>query len=432
MSTDGCSVWSIVNKEFSDGGCLTQDPRNSNIVYAGATHFDTNTFQYSMVVLKTTNGGVSWPTRSFPATGDYSTSCQAIAVAAGAPSVVYAGGQKDREIKIFRSSDAAGTWEDVTGNLGSMHESYSQTLHEIWAHPFDQDMVVVGTSGGIFRCTVEGLNRTRTWHATAIDFTTYDFAYDEAAGTVYAATYRGVFSSDDFGLTWQEVNDGLGLLDCLCIDIDSQSRLLYAGTNGGSVWRLVLPDASGFEYYAVVDDFEGYTDFEQGGQAIWQSWIDGFDAPENGSQVGYLRPPYCEQAIVHGGIQSMPYFYDNATGYSEATMTVIAPRDWAIYGVKTLSLWFYGNPANASEPMYVAVANSRQSPVVVYHDDPGATQKSEWTQWSIDLNAFAVQGLHLTDIDNLSIGFGDKHDRQPGGSGLVFFDDLALYRPPEP
>jgi hypothetical protein len=49
----------------------------------------------------------------------------------------------------------------------------------------------------------------------------------------------------------------------------------------------------------------------------------------------------------------------------------------------------------------------------------------------IDLNAFADQGANLTDIDKLSIGFGDKYNRQAGGTGLMFFDDIRLYRPPE-
>jgi hypothetical protein len=180
-----------------------------------------------------------------------------------------------------------------------------------------------------------------------------------------------------------------------------------------------------------VDDFEDYTDYDQGGEAIWQTWIDGFDVPSNGSQVGYLQPPYAEPTVIHGGAQSMPYFYDNDLKYSEATMTLQSPRNWTMYDVRYLSLWFYGDPANAAEPMYVAIANARQTPGVIYHDDPSATQTSDWTQWLIDLSAFAVKGVDLTDIDKLSIGFGDKYNPQTGGSGLMFFDDIKLYRPAE-
>jgi hypothetical protein len=175
-----------------------------------------------------------------------------------------------------------------------------------------------------------------------------------------------------------------------------------------------------------VDDFETYTDNSQAGEAIWQTWIDGFGVPENGSQIGYLHPPYTEQTIVHGGGQSMPFFYDNAPGYSEASMTLNSQRDWTLYGVHTLSLWFHGDPANAYEPMYVSIANNRQTSAIIYHDDPGAPQTNNWTEWVIELRAFFDQGVDLTDINKLSIGFGDKVNRQVGGTGLMFFDDIQV------
>ena len=100
--------------------------------------------------------------------------------------------------------------------------------------------------------------------------------------------------------------------------------------------------------FLVVDDFEFYTDNDAAGEAIWQAWIDGYEVPSNGSQVGYLLPPYAEQAIVHGGRQSMPFTYDNTAGVtnSEAVLTLDYPRDWTEQGVAELSLWFRGYPAS--------------------------------------------------------------------------------------
>jgi hypothetical protein len=97
-----------------------------------------------------------------------------------------------------------------------------------------------------------------------------------------------------------------------------------------------------------VDDFEGYTDDDAAGEAIWQSWIDGFGIANNGAQVGYLLPPYAEQTIVHGGLQSMPFFYANTASVtnSEAILTLTAPRDWAQHDVGELSLWFRGYPGS--------------------------------------------------------------------------------------
>ena len=88
-----------------------------------------------------------------------------------------------------------------------------------------------------------------------------------------------------------------------------------------------------------------------------------------------------------------------------------------------------GIPSNAAERMYVALNGS----AVVYHDDPSAALIDDWTQWTIDLQEFATQGVNLANVNTISIGFGDKNNLQAGGSGLVFFDDIRLYRPaPEP
>ena len=107
----------------------------------------------------------------------------------------------------------------------------------------------------------------------------------------------------------------------------------------GDVWSFTTVN------FLVVDDFEGYTDDEAAGEAIWQNWIDGFGIDDNGAQAGYLLPPYAEQSIVHSGEQSMPLFYDNDMKYSEAAKTLVAGRDWTRDGVTDLSLWFRGNPA---------------------------------------------------------------------------------------
>ncbi len=106
-------------------------------------------------------------------------------------------------------------------------------------------------------------------------------------------------------------------------------------------------------------------------------------------------------------------------------MTLVSVRDWTEEGVGVLSLWFYGDADNAAEQMYVALNGS----AVVYHDNPDAALINEWTQWTIDLQDFATQGVNLANVNKIAIGFGDKNNLQAGGSGRVFFDDIRLYRP---
>jgi hypothetical protein len=82
---------------------------------------------------------------------------------------------------------------------------------------------------------------------------------------------------------------------------------------------------------------------------------------------------------------------------------------------------------NSAEPMYVALANSNGTSGVVLHDDPTASQIDTWTEWRIDLQQFADQGVNLTNVDSVTIGLGDN---TPGGAGIMYFDDLGLF--PEP
>ncbi|MFC1633350.1 LamG-like jellyroll fold domain-containing protein [Planctomycetota bacterium] len=203
-------------------------------------------------------------------------------------------------------------------------------------------------------------------------------------------------------------------------EIDSQGN-----TSKGPLWSFTT---GGF---LLVDDFESYTDDDAAGEAIWQTWIDGFGIPTNGAQIGYLMPPYAEQTIIHGGLQSMPLLYDNTAPVtnSEGVLTLTATRDWTAEGVAELSLWFRGSSANAAEPMYVAVSNAAGAPAVVAHEDPGAAMIGAWTQWRTPLQAFTDQGINLTNVDKIVVGLGSKGGAAAGGSGTMYIDDIRLYRP---
>jgi hypothetical protein len=191
----------------------------------------------------------------------------------------------------------------------------------------------------------------------------------------------------------------------------------------GRVWEFTVAD------YITVDDFESYNDInedEPGSNRIYIAWVDGFDNPSiNGSTVGHLDPPFAEQTIVHSGRQSMPFLYDNGVGKSEATSVLDYPRDWTEEGVAILSLWFYGDAANDAESMYVVLNDS----AAVTNDNSNAIQTASWTEWTIDLARFVDQGVNLTNVDTITLGFGNRSNPVAGGSGMVFFDDIRLYRP---
>jgi len=108
----------------------------------------------------------------------------------------------------------------------------------------------------------------------------------------------------------------------------------------GDVWSFTTIN------YHVVDDFEDYNDYAP--HDIFTAWKDGYDIETNGALIGYddadtnAGEHFVETSIVHGGVQSLPYFYDNDMKYSEAVKIMDSMRDWTSDDVQELSLWFRG------------------------------------------------------------------------------------------
>jgi len=187
----------------------------------------------------------------------------------------------------------------------------------------------------------------------------------------------------------------------------------------GPVWSFTTAN------FLIIDDMEAYNDLDPTDPAssrIFNAWLDGFDNPAiNGSIVGHANPPFAEQTIVHGGLQSMPMTYDNGVGKSEATITLTTNRDWTIKGVNTLTIWFRGSGSNAAENLYVALNGNAR----VDHDNPDAALRTSWTEWKIDLTRFADQGVNLADVSSITLGLSSV----TSGTGIMYFDDIRLYAP---
>jgi hypothetical protein len=172
--------------------------------------------------------------------------------------------------------------------------------------------------------------------------------------------------------------------------------------------------------YVPAEDFESYNDIDPPdpqSHRIFESWIDGFGTTTNGALVGNDVPPYMEQAIVHGGVKAMPLRYNNTAPatYSEAERTFAPAQDWTRYGLKTLSLWFRGDPANTAGQLYVKVNGAK----LTYGGDASSLTRAGWQWWNIDLASF---GVNLTSVTKLAVGIDGA-----GASGKLYLDDIRLY-----
>ncbi|UCE48329.1 MAG: hypothetical protein JSW47_22365, partial [Phycisphaerales bacterium] len=187
-----------------------------------------------------------------------------------------------------------------------------------------------------------------------------------------------------------------------------------------------IPRSRG-ELYLVVDDFESYNDRDPSdpeSNRIFNAWIDGYDNPTtNGAIVGYITRPFVERQIVHSGGQSMPYSYNTLFKFAKGELTLDPLQNWAVEDAAVLSLWFHGDSSNAPAAMGVMLNGGS----IVYHDNPNAACIDTWTEWIIDLRTFT--GVDLANVSSIAICFGEQNNLQPGGSGIVFFDDIRVYGP---
>ncbi len=248
-------------------------------------------------------------------------------------------------------------------------------------------------------------------------FVTGDFDSDNRVDLVDFAVFAERWLSSDSNFFWCRGADLTG---------DGEVGFDDLGEFADNWLAEGIPRSRGTTYL-TVDDFESYNDLDPSdpeSNRIFDAWLDGYDNPAtNGSVVGHANRPFAERRIVHGGRQSMPYFYNTLFKFAKAELMLDPPQNWVEGGAGVFSLWFRGDSSNDAAPMSVILNGSS----AVYHDNPNATRIDTWTQWTIDLQAFT--GADLTNVSSIAICFGDQNNLQPGGSGKMLFDDIRLYRP---
>ncbi len=334
---------------------------------------------------------------------------------------------------------------NATGGIPQATTTYSPTpleLEKVYYWRVDEFDVVTTHKGQVWSFTTPGavgnpqpsngatdvqMNKILSW-TPADSAASHELYFGTDKETVRTA---GTGSSEHIGpktLGAESYDPGLLEPDAAYYwrvdEVDSQGNV-----SKGPLWSFATGDI------LLIDDFESYDDMdplpgEPGVNRIFDKWIDGFGIATNGALVGNDLPPYAGTKTVHSGLQSMPLLYQNTDGvtYSEVERTLSDLRDWTAKDVNTLTLSFWGKPANAAEPMYITLNGS--SPI--YRENPNASQIPIWNVWNIDLQVFADQGVDLTNVNKIAIGFGDKNSTESGGSGTVYIDDIRLGKTAHP
>ena len=60
----------------------------------------------------------------------------------------------------------------------------------------------------------------------------------------------------------------------------------------------------------------------------------------------------------------------------------------------------------------------------VMHSDADATLATSWQAWAIPLADFA--GVNMAKVERMIVGVGDRNNPTPGGSGVLYIDDIEV------
>ena len=208
------------------------------------------------------------------------------------------------------------------------------------------------------------------------------------------------------------------------LDPDSKHAFMFIRPDGGVRFnrRVDVPgytlssaeDGLGFPHWLKLER-DGAGNFAAFHSADGITWV-----PVNDADLGSSDNIQMNNDVYMGLAVCSNNTEETCEGvFSNVQVTGAVSPQWISQDVGILS--------NAPEPMYVALGDTGGTRAVVYHDDPNATQIGTWTEWNIDLKGFADQGVNLRNVDQLSIGFGDRDNPQVGTSGKMYFDDLGLY-----
>ena len=188
----------------------------------------------------------------------------------------------------------------------------------------------------------------------------------------------------------------------------------------------------------MIESFDSYNAYsETTGENVWDVWSDGLGGNGTGSTVGHATTPAMERVLAVGGHQSAPMYYDNSgmfmdinghvvtAKYSAITRTFSPGQDFTRGGAASLTLWVRGVAANtveAGDVLYVVLEDGQKSASVALAE-PADLKVPAWRKFKVPLADFDVNAQKIT---KMAIAVGTSAAASPGGTGLIYLDNIAL------
>jgi len=140
---------------------------------------------------------------------------------------------------VYRSTNRAGSW--VASASGITHPNV-QVIAVSPGFAVDRTAFAGTSDGGLFRSTNGGESWQRMDSYPTSGVKTIAFAPDYAASGIVYAGYTRVYVSTDRGITWSELAPlQWQRYNTALLAPPGSPRVVFAGTDGQSLWRYVSP-----------------------------------------------------------------------------------------------------------------------------------------------------------------------------------------------
>jgi photosystem II stability/assembly factor-like uncharacterized protein len=256
-STNSGSSWTTTTDNLAVLGIsdIVFNPTNSSIMYVATGDGDAYD-NYSLGVLKSTDGGASWNTTGLVWTEANNASLSRLLINPSNPNILIAGGESG----IWRTTDAGVNWSQV----------YSSSVRDLELMPGNPSIVYAGKYGSPSVPVMKSTDGGATWsdlsglptsgvNRTAIGVTPANANYIYALMSQSSGSgFYGLYRSTDAGSTWTLMSSSPNILGLnsdgsstggqgwydLCIDVSqTNANEIYCGginlwksTNGGTNW----------------------------------------------------------------------------------------------------------------------------------------------------------------------------------------------------
>jgi photosystem II stability/assembly factor-like uncharacterized protein len=218
LSTDGGANWTYSSLPSDSGWayhvCVDPTGRGSK-VYAVGYLYDSSDWTSSLAFFKSTDSGRTWSARQFFTFESFYA--YDMAISRSNPSVMYVAGYKrignDYYCLLLKSSDGGNSWTDISSSVDTSPDC---DFFAVAIDPTDPDRVYIGgylySNFGltyyIYRSESTGRTSELSWTRVATDSYAFSIGIDPTEpSNIYAAGYKDVAVSRDYGQSWVTHND---------------------------------------------------------------------------------------------------------------------------------------------------------------------------------------------------------------------------------